>query len=400
MRKPRKNYTAAEKVAILRRHLIDRVPVSDLCDEYQLRPTLFYQWQKLFFENGAAALERKNASTESQHQRTIAALRDKLQRKVASLLALAALGGGGGWWLTRQRATREAAAGREVKSTLHQASLLLGRARAAPEGERTPWAETNQAARRAEALLARPEIGADLRREIGDFVAMADRERDQAEARSRDRLMLQRLAVIHTDIDLDLDFRRADREYEAAFLDYGIDVDHLSPADAGTRIIAAPISVEMVDALDQWAFIRRVLKSSKVLQLSLVAKAADPDPWRCRRRDTLELEATDRELACAHFEALAATVPEEDLHSESISRLAYALGALGDKEKAAGLLRRAQRAHPDDFWINHDLASTLMGAGQPNEAVRFYSAAVAIHPRSHLALRGLREALHAAGRPE
>ena len=81
MRKPRKNYTSAEKVAILRRHLIDRVPVSDLCDEYKLRPTLFYQWQKLFFENGAAALERKNASADSQHQRTIAALREKLQRK-------------------------------------------------------------------------------------------------------------------------------------------------------------------------------------------------------------------------------------------------------------------------------------------------------------------------------
>ena len=39
MRKPRKNYTPVEKVAILRRHLIDRVPVSDLCDEYQLSPT-------------------------------------------------------------------------------------------------------------------------------------------------------------------------------------------------------------------------------------------------------------------------------------------------------------------------------------------------------------------------
>ena len=46
MRKPRKNYTPPEKVAILRRHLIDRVPVSDLCDEYQLQPTLFYAWQK------------------------------------------------------------------------------------------------------------------------------------------------------------------------------------------------------------------------------------------------------------------------------------------------------------------------------------------------------------------
>ena len=42
MRKPRKNYTPVEKVAILRRHLIDRVSISDLCDEYQLSPTLFY----------------------------------------------------------------------------------------------------------------------------------------------------------------------------------------------------------------------------------------------------------------------------------------------------------------------------------------------------------------------
>jgi transposase len=81
MRKPRKNYTPVEKVAILRRHLIDRVPISDLCDQHQLSPTLFYLWQKQFFENGPAAFERKNASPESQHLRTIAALRDKLQRK-------------------------------------------------------------------------------------------------------------------------------------------------------------------------------------------------------------------------------------------------------------------------------------------------------------------------------
>jgi transposase len=81
MRKARKNYTSPEKVAILRRHLIDRLPVSDLCDEYKLPPSLFYAWQKLFFENGAAAFERKNGSAEQSHLRTIAALRDKLQRK-------------------------------------------------------------------------------------------------------------------------------------------------------------------------------------------------------------------------------------------------------------------------------------------------------------------------------
>jgi transposase-like protein len=81
MRKPRKNYTPVEKVSILRSHLIDHVPVSDLCDKHQLSPTLFYQWQKQFFENGPAAFERKNVAPEGHLQRTIAALRDKLRRK-------------------------------------------------------------------------------------------------------------------------------------------------------------------------------------------------------------------------------------------------------------------------------------------------------------------------------
>jgi transposase len=81
MRKRRKHYTPAEKVAILRRHLIDKVPISDLCDQYQVQPTVFYAWQRQFFENGTAAFERKGRSAEAEHQRTIAALREKLRRK-------------------------------------------------------------------------------------------------------------------------------------------------------------------------------------------------------------------------------------------------------------------------------------------------------------------------------
>ena len=41
MRKSRKSYTPSEKVAILRRHLINRVPISDLCDKYKLPPSIF-----------------------------------------------------------------------------------------------------------------------------------------------------------------------------------------------------------------------------------------------------------------------------------------------------------------------------------------------------------------------
>ena len=84
MRKPRKNYTPVEKVAILRRHLNDRVPVSDLCDEYQLSPTLFYLWQKQFFENGTAAFDnpgKRHKAQQDAKDRKIAALEDKLRVK-------------------------------------------------------------------------------------------------------------------------------------------------------------------------------------------------------------------------------------------------------------------------------------------------------------------------------
>jgi Transposase len=48
MRKERKHFTPEEKVAILRRHLVDKVPVSELCEELGLRPTMFYRWQKFW----------------------------------------------------------------------------------------------------------------------------------------------------------------------------------------------------------------------------------------------------------------------------------------------------------------------------------------------------------------
>ena len=81
MRKERKHYTAEEKVAILRRHLLDKVPVSDLCEELGLQPTVFYRWQKEFFENGAAAFQAKARSDQQAERVRIAFLEKKIQRK-------------------------------------------------------------------------------------------------------------------------------------------------------------------------------------------------------------------------------------------------------------------------------------------------------------------------------
>ncbi len=81
MPKHRKNYTAQQKVAILRRHLVEKVPVSDLCEEYQLQPTVFYRWQKDLFEKGALVFERPSSARPSAEGRRLASLEAKLRRK-------------------------------------------------------------------------------------------------------------------------------------------------------------------------------------------------------------------------------------------------------------------------------------------------------------------------------
>lgn len=81
MKRARRNFTGEEKVAILRRHLVEHVAVSALCEELGLQPTQFYQWQKQFFEQGAVAFERQGKPRHDVAQERIAALEAKLRRK-------------------------------------------------------------------------------------------------------------------------------------------------------------------------------------------------------------------------------------------------------------------------------------------------------------------------------
>ncbi len=81
MRKTRKNYTGQEKVSILKRHLLEQVPVSDLCDEFNLQPSVFNRWMKEFFENGAAAFVKDNSRQKKAEEKRIQKLEAKLQTK-------------------------------------------------------------------------------------------------------------------------------------------------------------------------------------------------------------------------------------------------------------------------------------------------------------------------------
>jgi transposase-like protein len=84
MPKTRRNFTGAEKVAILREHLIERVPISEVCEKHGLQPTIFYQWQKKLLEDGGMVFDQprgKSPRQQGAESRRIEALENKLSQK-------------------------------------------------------------------------------------------------------------------------------------------------------------------------------------------------------------------------------------------------------------------------------------------------------------------------------
>jgi transposase len=81
MNKQSQSYAPDEKVAIIRQHLLDRVAISELCDAQGLHPTLYYRWQKEFFEGGAAAFAKEAGRQVSQLKQRLAAAEEQLTRK-------------------------------------------------------------------------------------------------------------------------------------------------------------------------------------------------------------------------------------------------------------------------------------------------------------------------------
>lgn len=57
MTKAHRKFTPEQKVTILREHLVERRPVSDVRHGHHTHPALFYQRQRTFSEKGTAAFE-------------------------------------------------------------------------------------------------------------------------------------------------------------------------------------------------------------------------------------------------------------------------------------------------------------------------------------------------------
>ncbi|GIW92889.1 MAG: hypothetical protein KatS3mg110_0930 [Pirellulaceae bacterium] len=82
MSRTRRFFSPEDKVAILRKHFLEGVPVSEICKQLDLNPAQFYNWQRELFENGHLAFrtpkqDPKTARLESEN----AKLRAKLEQK-------------------------------------------------------------------------------------------------------------------------------------------------------------------------------------------------------------------------------------------------------------------------------------------------------------------------------
>lgn len=89
MTRERKHVSGPDKLAILKRYLVEKIPLSDLCDQHGLQPSQIYYWQNQLFEHGAAIFDRKPGrqarQAETAKDRQIAQLETAIAQREAKL---------------------------------------------------------------------------------------------------------------------------------------------------------------------------------------------------------------------------------------------------------------------------------------------------------------------------
>jgi tetratricopeptide (TPR) repeat protein len=279
---------------------------------------------------------------------------------IAALLLLAAAGG---LWFLQKRA--------QTAGAVHEA---LNRAAELQKASR--WPEALAEAKRAQELLKLGGGSADLRQRVRELL--------------KDLEMVARVEDIQIQIANKqwskghfVDPEVLDRLYGEAFRWYGIDVEALEPAEAASRLGQRSIAVELAGALDDWvSHSLRQGDDRNRKRLLALARAVDPDARRNQLRDALE--ESDPKSTRQRLVQVAATVQMTDWPANTLHLLGATVRDVGAIEQAVTLLQQAQRKYPEHFWICSDLADCLsqMKPPQWDGAIRYYTAAMALRPRS------------------
>jgi tetratricopeptide (TPR) repeat protein len=259
----------------------------------------------------------------------------------------------------RLRAANAAAAMAEARKLRDQATMGAG--------DQTKWKDAIDAAKRArDQLVGHPDQAA-----VQEAVRLlADLERDHDMVKFFDNIKLEKIKLAGLPSE---GMNRAHEEYGRAFRRYGIDLARLEPEEAGARIRVCAIHTQLSAGLLDWALGRRAAEQRREARLQppdgrgwahllATARVANPSPWNSRFCEALRRE-DQKELR-----ELARTVDLEFRTVTELHHLAIALATMGDQIGSEQILRQAVRRHPDDFWLNAELAKLLLQAASSSTA--------------------------------
>jgi serine/threonine protein kinase/Flp pilus assembly protein TadD len=276
----------------------------------------------------------------------------------AALLVIVGTVAGSLGWVLAERDSQRQRAGGAVQEALRGVVALRDQGR---------WREALASVQRVEELLTPIEGSSELQQSVREHRRDLEMVLRIEEIRGRQGEVKQGATT----------FARTDAEFGLAFRDYGIDVEALGAEEAGGRLRARAVAVELAVALDEWAAVQKALKKNGGAawkHLVAVARVADPDPWRVRLREARASQ--DRQALIA----LAESADVKAMPARTLHRLGKDLEALGEWDRAANLLLPTQRQYPNDFWINAELAYALDQVKPPRSiaAARYASIAAAL----------------------
>jgi tetratricopeptide (TPR) repeat protein len=315
------------------------------------------------------------------------ARRNKTALTMAALILfyIALLGAGAGWLIrdeaareeeaARDRADRQTQAARELEQALDRAELCLGQGRRA---------EALAACARAELLAGQSAPDASLGRRLA--------------ALKGDQQFLTRFDDIRLRTQSGVDFKKgftlpaAFPEFREALHGYGIELGHTPPAEVAARLQGRPEAVyrNLVVALDECLIYAPRAEAATRRWLLAAVQAADNDDWRARVR---------RALLDRNWEVLEPLIRGVDVRQQPPGFLLVVARTFPAHKRSPqlDLLRRLQRAYQADLWANMDLAGVLDQEGHSAEAVRYYTAALALRPDNAGILVNRARALERAG---
>ena len=300
-----------------------------------------------------------------------------------SLAVIAAVIAGAIGWVVRDAAERRIAAEREVADAVSEAGRHLA------QGRRAEAAAT---ARRAAQILENSSASGELRAAVDRLFAEAALVEKLDEIRV-DRREGANAHWGHGSVD----FARTDADYQAAFAKFGLPIESTSPQELVIAVYERPIREYVAAALDDWALARLSQKSrDDSLWRRLLEHASSLDGNAQRREVRAAVSRLDRKELLGVAAACGA-----DTSPETALLLAGALAHYDAWSESVDLLRTVQERHPDDFWINYQLAWQLRRQLLIDEAALPYAyAAVALRPDNACVWHLLADVLHNVERPE